>query len=135
MARKKTILGAPDDPIKTATEIQRGFPVSQLIAFQKQSRLSLELLAYAIQVPVRTLRRRMSQNKLRADESDRLYRFAAVFMKLVELFDGDTRAAVSWMESPAKALGGRTPLSLTRTSPGSRAVEDLIGQLEHGVFP
>jgi putative toxin-antitoxin system antitoxin component (TIGR02293 family) len=126
---------AQDDPIKAARQIQRGLPVSQLIRFQKQSRLSMEMLAFAIQVPVRTLRRRMSQTRLPSDESDRLYRFASLFDKLLELFDGDARAAVNWLESPAKAFAGHTPLSMTRTSPGSRAVEDLIGQLEHGVFP
>ena len=135
MPRKYPTTSPSDDPVKITREIERGLPVSHVLRFQKQSHLPLESLAYAIQVPVRTLRRRLSQPRLRADESDRLYRFASLFTKVLELFDGDTRAAQNWLQSPAPAFSGHTPLSLTRTYPGIRAVEDLVGQLEHGVFP
>lgn len=135
MPRKNRPASTSDDPVKITLEIERGLPVSHLRRFQKESQLSLELLAYAIQVPAPTLRRRLSQQRLRADESDRLYRFASLFKKVLELFDGDTRAAQNWLESAAPAFSGHTPLSLTRTYPGIRAVEDLVGQLEHGVFP
>jgi putative toxin-antitoxin system antitoxin component (TIGR02293 family) len=135
MPRKYPPTSAPDDPVKITSEIERGLPVSHLRRFQKQSQLPLESLAYALQVPLPTLRRRLSQQRLHADESDHLYRFASLFHKVLELFDGDTRAAQNWLESPARAFSGHTPLSLTTTDPGIRAVEDLVGQLEHGVFP
>jgi putative toxin-antitoxin system antitoxin component (TIGR02293 family) len=135
MPRKHSTISTADNPVKIALQIQRGLPVSHFVRFQKQSQLPMGLLAYAIQVPERTLRRRLSQNRLPVDESDRLYRFTSLFQKVLDLFDGDTRAAQNWLESPAPAFAGHTPLSLTRTYPGIRAIEDLVGQLEHGVFP
>src|SRR5205085_69315 len=77
MPRKHATVYAAIDPVKIAAQIERGLPVSHLVRFQKQSRLPLGLLAYAIQVPERTLRRRLSQKRLPADESDRLFRFAS----------------------------------------------------------
>jgi len=135
MPRKHSTIYAANDPVRIAAQIERGLPVSHLVRFQKQTRLPLGLLAYAIQVPERTLRRRLSQKRLPADESDRLFRFASMFEKVLDLFGGDARAAQNWLESPAPAFSGHAPLSLTRTYPGIRAVEDLIGQMEHGVFP
>src|SRR4051812_45931107 len=76
MTRKLSTIYAANDPVRIAAQIERGLPVSHLVRFQKQSRLPLGLLAYAIQVPERTLRRRLSQKRLPADESDRLFRFA-----------------------------------------------------------
>lgn len=52
----------------------------------------------------------------------------------MELFEGDVAGAVVWLTSPKKALGHKTPLAYSRTKPGAREVENLIGRLEQGVF-
>lgn len=54
--------------------------------------------------------------------------------KVVELFDGDTKAAMTWMSTPRTALANQTPLEHSRTVAGAREVEDLINRIEHGVF-
>jgi uncharacterized protein (DUF2384 family) len=41
---------------------------------------------------------------------------------------------VVWLRSPNRALGGESPLALSKTEVGAREVENLIGRLEHGVF-
>jgi putative toxin-antitoxin system antitoxin component (TIGR02293 family) len=61
-------------------------------------------------------------------EPERLYRQA------VELFEGDVAAAREWLNSPAKAFAGRTPLQAAETEVGAREVENLIRRLEYGVF-
>ena len=133
--RSVAVLPPTDDALRASDKLEKGLPFSALAHFQKQSGLGLEMLADAVQIPVRTLRRRRQHGRLTPDESDRLYRFTRLFDMAAALFDGDTAGAKAWMVSPARALGGRTPISLARTFPGARAVEDLIGQLEHGVFP
>ena len=55
--------------------------------------------------------------------------------KAALLFEGDADAARRWLRAPQTALGGEPPLGLASTEVGSRQVEDLITQLEHGVFP
>ena len=123
------------DTLRIIDHLQQGLPIESLDHFMSASDFSLETIARAVQIPVRTLRRRRKQGRLRPDESDRLYRFAGVFEKCLELFDGNREAAKHWLVSPARALAGHSPLELAETEVGARTVEDLIGQLEHGVFP
>lgn len=67
-------------------------------------------------------------------ETDYELRLAGLFDRAVHLFEGDTAAATVWLRSPAKALGNKVPLELAKTEIGARAVEDLIGRLEFGVY-
>ncbi len=52
----------------------------------------------------------------------------------VDLFGGDKGKAITWMSTPIKGLGYRSPDSLLETETGALEVCDLIGRLEHGVF-
>ena len=69
-----------------------------------------------------------------SDESDRLLRAARVLDRAIALFDGDRKAALEWLGSPLRALGGESPLDVATTDLGARQVENLIGRLEHGVY-
>jgi putative toxin-antitoxin system antitoxin component (TIGR02293 family) len=68
-------------------------------------------------------------------ESERSVRFARLYQKVIDLFEGDAVGARTWLSSPHRALAGGVPLSLAETEAGAREVEDLIGRLEHGVYP
>jgi putative toxin-antitoxin system antitoxin component (TIGR02293 family) len=57
-----------------------------------------------------------------------------VFARAVELFEGDRDAATAWMSSPLPALGGRTANDAVKTEIGARAIENLVGRIEHGVY-
>jgi putative toxin-antitoxin system antitoxin component (TIGR02293 family) len=72
---------------------------------------------------------------LARDESERLLRISSIFEKAVELFNGDVPEAVTWLRRPRRALANHTPLAYSGTELGAREVENLIGQLEYGVFP
>lgn len=67
-------------------------------------------------------------------DSERLPLTRSLAQKALELFDGDASAAAAWLHRPAKALGNKSPLELAGTEIGARAVEDLIGRLEFGVY-
>lgn len=41
---------------------------------------------------------------------------------------------MQWLQTPQPGLADQQPLAFARTEIGARAVEDLIGRLEHGVF-
>jgi putative toxin-antitoxin system antitoxin component (TIGR02293 family) len=115
-------------------QLERGFSFKTLHVLESRSGLTLSRLASVIGIPERTLARRKASGKLTPEESERLLRISAVFEDAVDLFEGDVRAAVNWLTTPRKALGGRPPLSYARTEPGAREVENLIGRLEHGIF-
>lgn len=106
-------------------------------AFERLTRL-MELptktAAELLGIPPRTLQRRKAEGRLQPDESDRLVRLSRIYGRAIELFEGDNDAALEWLESPVKALGGATPLEMSQTEPGILEVDRLIGRLEHGVF-
>lgn len=115
-------------------EVQRGFSFRALRTFAVATHLPVSRIASLLQIPERTLARRRVAGRLSPDESERLLRLSRVFEKAVELFEGDAVAAVSWLNTPRKALGDATPLAYSRTELGAREVDNLIGRLEHGVF-
>lgn len=115
-------------------QIEDGLSFESLLRLVSHTGLSLDLLASIVGIPERTLARRKTSGKLSPDESERLLRISSVFEKSLELFDGDLDAAVHWLTTKKKALNNQQPLSYARTEVGARAVEDLLGRLEHGVF-
>lgn len=116
-------------------EVEHGFSFGQWERLQESAKLNRSQLADLVQMTTKTVERRKKAGRLEADESDRLLRISRVLARAIELFEGDRDGALHWLESPAIAFGGRTPLSLARTDIGAREVERLIGQLEQGVFP
>ncbi len=115
-------------------QVERGFSFKALQTFGERSGISVAQIAVLLGIPERTLARRKSSGKLSWEESERLLRLSAVYEDALQLFEGDSAAAMAWLTSSQKALGSQTPLAHARTEIGAREVEDLVGRLEHGVF-
>jgi putative toxin-antitoxin system antitoxin component (TIGR02293 family) len=115
-------------------QLEAGLPFDALRKFESNSGVESAVLLSILGIPGRTLARRKTAGRLAPEESERLLRIGMVFEKAVELFDGDVASAVQWLTTSKKALGGETPLRYSRTDPGAREVENLIGRVEHGVF-
>lgn len=115
-------------------QLEAGLSFAALLSFESNSGLDATSLATLIGIPERTLQRRRSSGRLSSDESERLLRISNIFEKAVDLFEGDANAVVQWLTTPKRALNGQEPLQYSRTEPGAREVENLIGRLEHGVF-
>lgn len=116
-------------------EVRKGLSYKTLESLSSHSGISVAELASIIEIPDRTLARRKAVGRLARDESERLLRISSIFEKAVELFNGDVREAVAWLQRPRSALAEHTPLDYAGTELGAREVENLIGQLEYGVFP
>jgi len=123
-----------DNVADSVRQIKHGLSYQKLVEFQHTSRLPMESIARAIHLPRRTMVRRKKSRRLNQHESERLVRLSLVFEKATNLFGGDKTAANVWLNAPCKALGHVAPLAVAETELGARAVEDIIGQLEHGVF-
>lgn len=120
---------------EVAARVKAGLPIAEFDALRRLLGLTVESLAARIGISIATLsRRRQSGRPLDAGRSDRLLRFARLFRLALELHDGDEEAARDWLNRPARALDGETPLEHASTEAGAREVENLIGRLEHGVY-
>jgi putative toxin-antitoxin system antitoxin component (TIGR02293 family) len=88
----------------------------------------------AIIIPQRTLQHRRSRReKLTVEESDRVLRAIRV-LSLAESVYGTRERALAWLRKPHARLDGRAPLSLLKTDTGSRIVEELLVQIDEGMF-
>lgn len=135
-ASKGSSLGLPARSTpELIRHIQEGLPFKALETLSLKSGIPPGEIASAMNIPQRTLARRKASGRFASEESERLLRLSIIFEKAVELFDGDVRSAVIWLRSGRPALGNSNYLAYSGTELGAREVEDLIGQLEHGVFP
>lgn len=113
--------------------LQEGLPFATLEHLMAAFGLSREDVRNVLLLPSRTLSRRKQQQRLSADESDRLYRLSRTMAHAVEVF-GDRGRAVAWMRRANRGLNGAVPLALLNTDIGTRQVDDVLGRIEHGVF-
>lgn len=129
-------LGVRDDGSGVVERVRAGLPTGTIERLAKCLELGQrELLTIAAIAPATlTRRRRAEPARLSPEESDRVYRIAAVFEDAVRLFEGDQPAARAWLKGPAKALGGRTPFEYLSTEVGAAEVHRVIGRLEQGVY-
>ncbi len=85
-------------------------------------------------IPKRTLARRRAQNEaLTVEETDKALRLARICTEADRVF-GDPRKSSRWLRKQSPALSGNTPLALLKSEAGARAVDDLLGQIDHGMF-
>jgi putative toxin-antitoxin system antitoxin component (TIGR02293 family) len=113
--------------------IESGVPTDTIASFAESSGLALKDI-YDIVIPARTLKhRRARREPLSRDESDKLARLVRIFDHAVKVFDNPARARL-WLEEPKRRFHNRTPLEMIRTETGGRAVEEMLGQIEYGMF-
>ena len=112
---------------------EAGLPVGEVEALRGNLEVSLERLLEVLGIARATFHRRKTEGRLRSDESDRVLRFARLFGKAVQALETveNTRA---WLMAPQRGLGGSVPFNYAATELGARAVEDLLGRIEHGVY-
>ncbi|MBK9528095.1 MAG: DUF2384 domain-containing protein [Acidobacteria bacterium] len=111
-----------------------GLPVECLKTCAANCGLAVEGLASIVGLNPAKLARRRAKGRLTSAESDHLVSLANTIACAMNLFSGDKETAAEWFITPSPALGNITPLQMTRTHTGCRAVETAIGRLEHGVF-
>jgi putative toxin-antitoxin system antitoxin component (TIGR02293 family) len=114
-------------------EVERGLPISKLEEFSTYSGFALKDLLEVV-IPARTLKHRRQRNEpLSMDESDRLVRVARLYQLGVKIF-GNPDKARRWLSKPKHRFDGRSPLAMMRTNLGGNAVEEMLYQIDEGVF-
>lgn len=114
----------------------RAFGVADIEKLVDKLGVSQQTLLKVTKIAPETLtrRRKSASGLLSPEESDRVYRVAAAYRSALQLFEGEAESARRWLNEPAKALGGDSPLQHLDTEAGAAEVQDHIGRLEHGVY-
>lgn len=87
-----------------------------------------------IGVSLRTLQRRKEEPKpLNEEQGGRTWKFAEILAQATRVF-GSQEEAERWLKSKVTPLNGRCPIDLLATPTGVELVENLLTQLEFGVY-
>ena len=115
-------------------QLKEGLSTDAFDKLKQRLNISDHVLSKIVQIPKRTLDRRREKGRLRTDESERVLRLAQVYDMAMEVM-GDGKKAESWLKKPARGLGGKVPLEYADTALGAHEVINLLGRIDHGVFP
>src|SRR5262245_60131230 len=131
---KAVIASEPSTAGEWVERIRAGLPAASAMAFKAALGLTNEELASVLGVSPRTVARLdPAKSHLDAVSGDRLVRAARLYAIAADVLE-DAPGAARWLKAPQPALAGAVPLELAETDIGSRAVEALLGRMEHGVF-
>jgi putative toxin-antitoxin system antitoxin component (TIGR02293 family) len=129
----KTLGTSLESDLDLITVLQEGLPLEALEAVIRNETLTRSE-AESLVIPRRTLaHRRQKGQRLSEEESDRLVRIARI-SAIVEETLQDRDKAHRWLRKPNRALGGSVPLELLSTGEGASLVEDVLGQIAHGII-
>lgn len=116
-----------------AEAVSNGLPTTAVDSAVKGGIIAQEDV-YRLVVPKRTLqRRRDGSGRLSSDESNTLMRIVRAIAR-AEIALDDPEKAERWIRQPNRALRGKRPLDLLTSDMGARAVEKVLGRIEHGVY-
>jgi putative toxin-antitoxin system antitoxin component (TIGR02293 family) len=123
------------DPVSDfalAEIVENGLPIEHIQSL-REAGLTFTEVSDLVIAP-RTLKHRKSRGEaLSPDEADRALRVARTITQAESIF-GERERALLWLRTPNDRLGERTPLSLLRTESGGRLVEEMLWQIDEGVY-
>jgi putative toxin-antitoxin system antitoxin component (TIGR02293 family) len=117
----------------TESDVRRGVPITLVSALAASLDMPLTSLLAWLQISPRTWARRKQAGVLDSLESDRVARLSRLWRRSVAVVGGDAEAR-TWLITPNRALGRRSPFEVAGTEVGAEAVFQLLGRLEYGVF-
>ena len=89
---------------------------------------------FDIIIPLRTFKHRRSRHQpLSKEESERAVRTARILARAQAVI-GDENSALEWLRSPKARFEGRSPMQLLSTETGGRLVEQMLIQIDEGMF-
>lgn len=136
MASQTSITGllgvVPTSGIGLAEIVEKGLPLEHVQRL-REAGLSFTEVSDLVIAP-RTLKHRKSRGEaLSPEETDRALRVARS-VGLAESIFGNREKALLWLRSADDRLNGRSPLSMLRTESGGRLVEEMLWQIDEGIY-
>lgn len=89
---------------------------------------------FDIIIPLRTFKHRRSRHQpLSREESERAVRTARILARAQAVI-GDENSALEWLRAPKARFEGRAPMQMLSTETGGRLVEQMLIQIDEGMF-
>lgn len=89
---------------------------------------------FDIIIPLRTWKHRKSRRQtLSREESERAIRAAKILAR-AQVVMGDEASALDWLRTPKRRFEGRSPIQMLATEAGGRLVEQMLIQIDQGMF-
>jgi putative toxin-antitoxin system antitoxin component (TIGR02293 family) len=128
---------SPDNPLIIHSVIQAGFPGQVLTLLVSNVPLISNpvLFEKALGISQRTFQRKRKDGvkRLGIEQSSRTWKFAEIVAKATDVL-GSQDAAERWLETPAMSLERQRPIDLLATAVGTELVEQVLEQMEFGVY-
>lgn len=122
----------PKSDFDLAELVEHGLPTGSLTLL-KDKGLTFTEISQIVIAP-RTLKHRKARGEsLSLEETERVVRAARVIALAESIFD-DPAKALLWLRTPDDRLANRNPMSLLQTEAGGRLVENMLWQIDEGVY-
>lgn len=140
MATAKTLhryleswLGSPAESEQRVLElVEAGLPIGAINHLIERGLTRNEV--FDVIIPLRTWKHRKARRQpLSREESERAVRTARI-LALAQAVLGDQASALKWLRSPKKRFDMRAPLQMLATETGGRLVEQMLIQVDEGMF-
>ena len=133
-ARLRGKLGGPR--IRTGDElasmVEKRLPVTTIKSLVRGGLSDAEV--YQLIVPRRTLAHRIARHQpLSKTESDKAVRVARITATAEQVF-GEPERAWRWLRKPQQRFDGKAPIDMLTTEAGARLVEEMLVQIDQGIF-
>ena len=139
--RRARLLGLPEhaSDVDVHSHIINGIPVAHLATLLRNGEIdahACEQITPALGKKQRPTDRITApdaspDNRLSADESDRLFRVVHTIV-VAEILFGSRDKAQRWLSKPKDRLSGRSPMQMLTSTAGAWLVEELLTQLAEG---
>src|ERR1019366_6491861 len=115
-----------------ASLVEKRLPATAVKALVRGGLSDAEV--YQVILPRRTLAHRIAKHqRLSKDESDKAVRVARI-TAMAEQGVGEPARAGRWLRKPKSRVEGKTPVDMLATEAGARLVEEMIVQIDYGMF-
>jgi putative toxin-antitoxin system antitoxin component (TIGR02293 family) len=123
---------SPKSALDMAEIAEKGLPTDS-IAYLKEKGLTFSEVSEIVISP-RTLKHRKARGEqLSVEETDRMLRVARIIFLADQVFANHEKA-LTWLRQVDERINDRIPLSMLHTESGGRLVENLLWQIDEGVY-
>ncbi len=126
-------LGTPaESEQKLVLLVESGLPLSTVSRLIQHGLSKDEV--FRIIINPRTLKHRKSRKQpLSKEESERAIRTVRIISRAQSVF-GEQQKAMQWLRAPKRRFDGRSPMDMLSTESGGRLVEQMLIQIDEGMF-